>query len=320
MSFTAYFHEVADEVRNWGRWGDDDRIGTLNLITNEVVAGAAQLIKTGQRVPLAIDLQNNGVQIGAVPTRINPVHVMGTIDHPDLGDADGNAMVPHFSDDMVTMGLQAGTHWDGLSHVSYGHKLYNGIDAATITARNGSQVLGIEHVRSVVGRGVLLDIPGSLGVDRIADAHEITGSELDTAARWAGVEIHSGDIILIRTGRMQLWLNDGDAHKYNIGENLAGESPGPGIDAVRWFHSNDIAAAATDTFIFEVFPGPDWNNALAVHCLTVVDMGFTQGQNWNLETLAEVCREQGRYEFFLSATPEPFVGGTGSPVAPVAVF
>ena len=117
-------------------------------------------------------------------------------------------------------------------------------------------MLGIEHVRSLVGRGVLLDMPGLFGVDRIADGHEITAAELDEAAEWAGVEIRSGDIVLIRTGRMQLWLNDGDA----------------------------------------------------------------QGQNWNLETLAEVCREQGRHEFFLSATPEPFVGGTGAPVAPVAVF
>lgn len=320
MSFTDYFHDVAKEVRNWGRWGDDDRIGTLNLITDEVVSNAAQLIQTGQRIPLALDLHSKGVQIGAIPTRINPIHVMGTIDHPDLGDPDGNAMVPHFSDDMVTMGLQAATHWDGLSHVSYDHKLYNGISTNTISARNGSEVLGIENVRSLMGRGVLLDMCGSLGAERIADSHEITADELDAAAQWGGVEIRSGDIVLIRTGRMQLWLNEGDAHKYTIGEGLTGESPGPGIDAVRWFHRNNIAAAATDTFIFEVFPGPDWNNALAVHCLAVVDMGFTQGQNWNLETLAEVCHKQGRYEFFLSATPEPFVGGTGAPVAPVAIF
>ena len=319
MSFNALFHEVADEVRNWGRWGDDDRIGTLNLITDEAVAAAASTISTGQRVPLAIDLKSDGVQMGQIPTRINPVHVMGTIDHPDLGDPDGNAMVPHFSDDMVTMGLQAATHWDGLSHVSYDHNLYNGVPSSSITARGGAEVLGIEHVRTVVGRGVLLDVPGSKGLGRLSDGHEITGADLDEAAEWAGTEIHSGDIVLIRTGRIQLYFEAG-AQPYTAGENATGESPGPGIDAVRWFHHNDIAAAATDTYIFEVFPGPDWDNALAVHCLAIVDMGLTQGQNWNLEELATVCNDHGRHEFLLAANPEPFVGATGAPVAPVAVF
>ncbi|MEQ8839992.1 MAG: cyclase family protein [Acidimicrobiales bacterium] len=319
MSFNAFFHEVSAEVRNWGRWGADDRIGTLNLITPDAIAAAAATVEHGRAISLAIDLKHDGVQIGQIPTRINPVHVMGTIDHPDLGDPDGDAMVPHFSDDMVTMGLQAGTHWDGLAHVSYGHRLYNDIPASTITARGGAEVLGIEHVRALVGRGVLLDIPGSKGLDRLPDNHEVTGADLDAAAEWAGVDIAAGDIVLIRTGRIQLYLN-GSAQAYTMGEAGTADSPGPGIDAVRWFHRNDIAAAATDTYMFEVFPPPDWDNVLAVHCLAVVDMGFTQGQNWQLEELAAVCREYGRHTFLLSASPEPVVGATGAPVVPVAVF
>jgi kynurenine formamidase len=319
MSFNEFFHEVAAEVRNWGRWGDDDRIGTLNLITPRAIADAAASVEHGRAISLAIDLKNDGVQIGQIPTRINPVHVMGTIDHADLGDPDGNAMVPHFSDDMVTMGLQAATHWDGLSHVSYDHKLYNGIPASTITARDGSTVLGGQHVKALVGRGVLLDIPGSKGLGRLPDGHEVTGADLDAAAEWAGVRIQAGDIVLIRTGRLQYYL-EGSAQMYTMGEAGTADSPGPGIDAVRWFHRNDIAAAATDTYMFEVFPPQDWDNALAVHCLAVVDMGFTQGQNWNLEELAAVCTEYGRHTFFLNATPEPFVGATGAPVVPVAVF
>lgn len=319
MSFNEFFHEVAAEVRNWGRWGEDDRIGTLNLITPEAIAAAAATVEHGRTVPLAIDLKHDGVQIGQIPTRINPVHVMGTIDHPDLGDPDGEAMVAHFSDDMVTMGLQAGTHWDGLSHVSYGHKLYNGIPASTITARDGSTELGIENIGALVGRGVLLDIPGSKGLDRLPDDHEVTGADLDEAAAWAGVEINAGDIVLIRTGRLKLYLEQ-SAQLYTMGEAGDASSPGPGIDAVRWFHRNDIAAAATDTYTFEVLPPQDWDNILAVHCLSIVDMGLTQGQNWHLEELAVTCREVGRHSFLLNATPEPFVGATGAPVAPVAIF
>ncbi|MDW3217317.1 MAG: cyclase family protein [Acidimicrobiales bacterium] len=319
MSFNAFFHEVAAEVRNWGRWGDDDRIGTLNHITDAARVEAAASVEHGRAVSLAIDLKHDGVQIGQIPTRINPIHVMGTIDHADLGDPDGDGMVPHFSDDMVTMGLQAGTHWDGLSHVSYNHTLYNGIPASSITARDGSTELGIEHVRSLVGRGVLLDIAGSKGLDRLADNHEVTGADLDEAAEWAGVEVRAGDIVLIRTGRMRLYLEQG-ATQYTMGEGGDASSPGPGIDAVRWFHRHDIAAAATDTYMFEVFPAQEWDNVLGVHCLDVVDMGFTQGQNWHLEELAEICKDYGRHHFLLEATPEPFVGATGAPVNPIALF
>ena len=97
-------------------------------------------------------------------------------------------------------------------------------------------------------------------------------------------------------------------------------NPGPGIDACRWFHRNDIAAVADDVMTFEVFPGPEPENMLAVHCLAIVDMGLTTGQIWDLEALSMTCADENRYEFFLAANPEPFVGGCGAPVSPVAVF
>ncbi len=319
MSFDERFHEMSRQVRNWGRWGDDDRIGTLNFITDDVVSAAAANIRTGHRVSCAIDLENAGVQLGQVPTRVNPIHVMGSIDHPDLGDPDGDAMVPHFSDDMITMGLQAATHWDGLSHVSYGHQLYNGVTASSITARDGAGELGIEKIRHLVGRGVLLDIPASKGLNALPDDHEVTPDDLDAAAAWGGVEIKAGDIVLLRTGRIRLFFEQG-AHAYTFGADGSGNNPGPGIDAVGWFHRHDIAAVAADSYIFEVFPGSSWDNALAVHCLHIVDMGLTQGQNWNLEPLSEACSAMNRHEFFLSASPEPVVGGCGAPVNPVAIF
>ena len=119
MSFNDRFHEISTEVRNWGRWGDNDRLGTLNLLTDEAVAHAASTIRSGRRIPMAIDLSPNGPQIGSIPGRVNPLRAMNYINNPDLGDPDGNAMVPHFNDDHVVMGLQAATHWDALGHVSY---------------------------------------------------------------------------------------------------------------------------------------------------------------------------------------------------------
>ncbi len=320
MSFSPAFFAVRDRVRNWGRWGDDDRLGTLNLIDDAAVAHAASLVRTGQRVSCALDLQHQGgVQIGQMHGRINPLHAMVKINSADLGDADGKGLVPHFSDDIVTMPLQAATHWDGLSHVSYERTLYNGVSIDTVNPTGGATVLGIENVRHLTGRGVLLDIPAARGLARLPSDCEITGADLDDAAERAGVQMLPGDVVLLRTGRMQV-LREMGATEYVAGPDQDGTSPGPGLEAVEWFHDHDVAAVAGDTYIGEVFPGPSWDDALAVHCLHVVDMGMTQGQNWDLEKLSTVCADAGRYEFLLAANPEPFVGGCGSPVNPVAVF
>ena len=319
MSFNDRFHEISTEVRNWGRWGDDDRLGTPNLLTDEAVAHAASTIRSGRRVPMAIDLSPNGPQIGSIPGRVNPLRAMNYINNPDLGDPDGNAMVPHFNDDHVVMGLQAATHWDALGHVSYAGSLYNGVPADTVTALGGSTVLGIENVRTLVGRGVLLDVAAMRGVDQLPGGHEITSDELDETAAWAGVEMRPGDIVLIRTGRIRSF-KDGGGLSYIMGPAGDASNPGPGIDACRWFHRNDVAAVADDVMTFEVFPGPEPENMLAVHCLAIVDMGLTTGQIWDLEALSVACAEEGRHTFFLAANPEPFVGGCGAPVSPVAVF
>ena len=118
MSLPAEFHEIAGRVNNWGRWGDDDEIGTLNLITDEVVREAAACVRSGRRVPLALPLRQDGVQTGVIPGRVNPLHVMVQINQEIFGPG-----TVACSDDAVTMGLQAATHWDALTHVSHSGKL-----------------------------------------------------------------------------------------------------------------------------------------------------------------------------------------------------
>jgi kynurenine formamidase len=304
------FHELAARVRNWGRWGDDDRLGTLNLITDASVVAAASLVQTGRRLSLAYPLRRDGIQIGAIAGRINPVHTMVSVNEANLGDPDGFCS----SDDVVEMALQAATHWDGLGHVSYGGTLYNGVPADTVSS-DGSAVLGIEQVRTLTGRGVLLDVARVRGVERLGGGEVVSAADLDAAARQAGVTIESGDIVLIRTGWIQL-LHDGDREAYS---GFTEGSPGPGLEAVEWFRRHDIAAVATDTYIFEVFPSENPEAMLAIHLLDLVDMGLTQGQNWDLEELAADCASDGRYAFLLEASPQPVEGAVGSPVNPVAV-
>ncbi|NGN66695.1 cyclase family protein [Streptomyces sp. A7024] len=309
MPLPPEFHDIAKRVNNWGRWGDADEAGTLNLITDDVVRAAAATIQSGRRVPLALPLKQDGVQTGTIPGRVNPLHTMTFINLEMFGP-DTVAT----SDDAVTLGLQAGTHWDALAHVSHSGTLYNGRPAASITPHTRAAHGGIDRVGPLVSRGVLLDIARAHGTERLSDGHAITPDDLERAEEQQGVRVQAGDIVLVRTGWIQHYLA-GDRGSY-------GNMPAPGLSlhTPEFFHARDAAAVATDTLGLEVLPPEIDSLWLPVHALHLVEMGLLQGQNWNLEGLSEACAAEGRYAFFLTATPEPFTGGTGAPVAPVAVL
>lgn len=308
MSLPAEFHDIAKRVNNWGRWGSDDEIGTLNLITDEVVRRAAAEVRTGRRVPLALPLQQDGVQTGLMPGRVNPLHAMVQINQEIFGPG-----TVACSDDAVTMGLQAATHWDALTHVSHSGRLYNGRPADTITPHGGAEFSGIDKARHIVSRGVLLDVAGAHGRDRLDGGHAITPEDLEAAEELAGTRVRAGDVVLVRTGQVQVYLA-GDKHAYGY------PSPGLSVRTPEWFHARDVAAVANDTLTFEIFPPEVEDLWLPVHALHLVEMGMLQGQNWNLEELSTACGQESRYTFLLSAMPEPFVGATGTPVAPVAIL
>ncbi|MEV5122103.1 cyclase family protein [Streptomyces decoyicus] len=308
MPLPQEFHDIAKRVNNWGRWGADDEIGTLNLITEQVVREAAKCIRSGRRIPLALPLQQDGVQTGMIPGRVNPLHTMTAINQEIFGP--GTVAT---SDDAVTMGLQAATHWDGLTHVSHSGRLYNNRPAGSVTAHHGAAVLGIEKATPIVSRGVLLDVARARGTDRLPGGHAVTPEDLDAAEELAGLKVRAGDVVLVRTGQLRHYLA-GDRQAY------AFPSPGLSLRTPEWFHARDVAAVANDTLTFEIFPPEIENLWMPVHALDLVEMGMLQGQNWNLEELSTACAEAGRHAFLLSAMAEPFVGGSGTPVAPVAIL
>lgn len=310
MPLPEQFTDLARRVNNWGRWGPRDERGTLNLITPDRVHHAASLIRTGRTHTLAVPLDEDGPQIGMIEGRDNPKHTMIMVNAQVMGQEHAFRT----SDDRVEMGLQACTHWDALAHVSYEGRLYNGFDASEITTA-GAAHCGIDKAGPIVGRGVLLDVARALGVERLGDAahgHALTPTDLDAAAEFGKVEIRPGDIILIRTGAMTA-LKAGDKLAYSY------PTSGPSMQTVPWFHTHDVAAVATDNVAFEVYPPERDDAQLPVHLLHLVEMGMLQGQNWDLEALAEDCAGDGVYEFFLSASPEPFTRAVGAPVIPVAV-
>ncbi len=314
MSLPESFIQISSRVRNWGRWGADDQLGTLNFITPEVVKNAAKCIKTGDTFPLSVTLEESGIQVGFIPGRINPILEMISVNEPI--DPQAGIESFHTSDDVVRKGLQAATHWDGLCHASYNGFIYNGYSAETITENEGATLCGIQNLKSVCSRGVLLDVARAKGVEILECPYAITAEDLEEAASLGNVDVKSGDIVLVRTGRMSIYESEGGM-AYCLGPSGDGSNAGFSLSTVEWLYEHEVAAVANDTLAFEVYPSEDV--PMAVHMLHLVDMGLTQGQNWNLESLAKSCNEDGVYDFFLSATPEPFLGGVGSPVAPVAI-
>ena len=301
------FAELARAVNNWGRWGPDDQRGTLNLLTLEQVRAAASLVRHGKQFSLALPLSADGPQLGFVKGRTNPTRTMVAVHEPLGDDVEG----VRFNDDAVQMGLQAATHWDALAHVSYGGRMYNGFPPSVVDD-TGARRLGADCIGEIAGRGVLLDVARALGVDRVEGGHALTPTDLAAAEELAGVRVGEGDLVLIRTGQMQL-LHAGDKLGYAV------STAGPSLQTVRWFHERGVAAVATDNLSFEVFPGEVDGLTLPVHMLHIVEMGLNQGQNFDLEDLAADSADDGHYAFLLVATPEPVVGGCGAPVVPVAL-
>lgn len=150
------------------------------------------------------------------------------------------------------------------------------------------------------------------GVDTFDEPVAFGADDLDKAVELAGVTVEPGDILCVRTGQTQ-FLHEGDTERYEH------PSPGLGVGSIEWLHDRDVAAVATDTMTFEVFPPEDPAVLLPVHMINLRDMGLAQGQLWDLEELAADCAEDGVYEFLLVATPLPFTHAVGGTVAPTAI-
>jgi kynurenine formamidase len=310
VAVPAPFAEVAARIRNWGRWGADDQIGTLNLIDEAARLRAAASVRSGKSFALGLPLSEaEGIQAGFIKGRVNPTRSMIQVNEP-LSPDPGWVCA---SEDVVTMALQCATHWDALAHCSYDGRIYNGFAASSVTEA-GAGRCGIDRLTTVVSRGVLLDVPRALGLEVLEPGYGIRPADLDAACALGGVEVAAGDIVLVRTGQMiHLAPPQPDLIAYTW------PSPGLTIETAEWFFTHDVAAVATDTLVFEVYPCQYDDIYLPVHLLHLVEMGMTQGQNWVLDELAADCAADGQYTFLLDATPLPFTNGLGSPLNPMAL-
>lgn len=311
--------ELSDRHSNWGRWGPEDEKGTLNLVTSEMIADAAKLVRTGKPITMALPYDDAGPQTGNLG-RFNPIHLMirdgadvvaGTSVRDFYGGVD-----KHFrgTDDIIIMPLQSGTQWDSFGHVVFEGKIYNGYGAEWVSSKGALKGDVANGAGGMVGRGVLLDIPRALGVDWLEPGHAVGAEDLDRAAAHANVEVGPGDFVFVRTGAMSAARSTGA-----WGDYAGGDAPGLGLDSVDWIGDRDLAAVATDTWGLEVRPNETPDVAQPLHIVLIVYMGLWVGEIFDLDPIADDCAVDGVYEFMFCGPPLPFTRAVGSPLNPMAI-
>jgi kynurenine formamidase len=308
--------DYIEKYSNWGRWGENDELGALNHVGPEQIRAAAALVRTGKAISMGLPLDLKGPQSGGF--RANPLNMMTATGTDYL--AGKQAVLPGgfgpskgfgFSDDVLVTPNQAGTQWDSLAHIFWKGRMYNGFDAGHVTA-GGSTRCGVEVLReSFVMRGVLLDVARHHGVDCLEPGYPISADDLDATASAQGVEIHTGDAIIVRTGMTE-------TRRGNWGDYNGGPAPGLSLHTAPWLHAHDIAAIATDTWGCEVRPN-EVDLFQPLHVVALVNMGIPFGEIWDLQAIGEDCAQDGTYEFLLSAAPLPITGAAGSPLNPLAI-
>jgi len=287
-----------ESLSNWGRWGEDDQLGTLNLITREVTAAAAATVCVGRTVSCARPLDTAAAADNPAPVAH---HMIGTA--TEGYGADYLAVAPH--------GF-AISHIDALCHIFHEGRIYNGYPAEVVTA-HGATRLGIHHLRAgIVTRGVLLDIPALRGVDALEPGEPVFPEDLEAAEAQAGLHVRSGDALLVRTGRWRWRAAHG---AWDLGALAAG------LDAscLPWLRARDVATLGSDG-VSDVLPSRVEGVGMPIHTVAIVALGIHLMDNLDLDAVAEACAEERRWEFLLTVAPLVLRRGTASPVNPIAVF
>jgi kynurenine formamidase len=283
------------ELNNWGRWGDADQRGTVNLITAAKRESALKLVRTGRTVSLARD-------IGPQPALMYHATFPSNRERADV-------VLDRF--DLVYHGFTI-THIDALCHVAWDGQLYNGRPFMQSVTAAGATWCPIDPLfDGITTRGVLLDVAAGRKEGYVAVGQPVTPGELDAVAARAGIRVEAGDVVVVRSGD--------EAFRRARPDWVPRVFPHPGLhlSCLEWFREKDIAAIAWD--MMDERPIGYAGFGMGVH-LAIPFLGLALVDNTNPEGLADACREEGRYEFLFTATPIRLVGSTGAPAHPLAIF
>jgi kynurenine formamidase len=308
-AFTQAEHHVTQadverwmkELSNWGRWGKQDQLGALNLITPAKRKQAAGLVREGIPVSLA-----RNVETDKAPDNDSPFsHVMTStgLKH----------QIPYCLDTYsVNYHGWAHTHMDAICHMFYKGVMYNGFSEKEVTDKGAGKLSILNDKNGIFTRGILMDIPRLKGVAYLEPGTPIYPEDLDAWEKKAGVKVASGDVVFVRTGRWALRAAKGP---WNISNNSAGLY----ASCAKWLKTRDVAMLGSDA-ASDVMPSGVSGVNQPIHQLVLIAMGMPIFDNCDLEALSEAANQRQRWEFLITAAPLAVPGGTGSPLNPIATF
>jgi len=307
---------LRDAPKNWGKWGPDDEVGSLNYLTQAEVLRGVAAVRSGKTFTLQIQMGHPGgdpVWPGRAPARRMNLMDKG---HYMCGKGPRFPGRAEYADDMMIMYLQGSTQYDALGHVWYDDQLWNGYDArSTIGGLEKASVLPLAE-RGIAGRGVLIDMARHRGKDVLEPGETFTHKDLLAAAKKQGVQIEKHDILLIRTGWIGSFYKRGAQEFYqNFVEPGLTYSP----ELVDWFHQMEIPNLVTDTIANEVSVDPVSGVSLPLHNALMRNLGITLTEIAQLDPLADDCAGDGQWTFLYTAAPLKVVKGSGAPVNPVVI-
>lgn len=287
------------ELSNWGRWGNEDQRGTLNLMTPERGRKAVALAKDG----VAVSLSHPYIEQRAEDATSPFGHEMLGLEPPGPFVSDRFTVLFHG---------YAHSHMDALCHMSHEGKMYNGVPRSEVTAA-GCAKLAITNARhGIIARGVLMDIARLKGVAYLEPGAPIYVEDLEAWEKQAGIRVRPGDIVLVRNGR---W-----ARRAAVGAwRTAREAAGLHASVVPWLKARDVAMIGSDN-TNDVMPSGVEGVSMPVHQLMLVALGMPLFDNLDLEAVAAEAARRRRWEFLLVAAPLVVTEATGSPLNPLAIF
>jgi kynurenine formamidase len=301
---------------NWGRWGEEDQRGALNLLTGDAVRAATGAVRQGRVLSLSLPIKGStsssvAETVPHLKGRPLPQHFMSV----DGADYEAGVKLPAggrgIADDALMLSPHGTTtHMDALCHMWTGKQIYNGHAASRIRSY-GATRCGMENVEGVVTRGILFDVPAFRGVDVLDPADRITVADLQAMSGQTGVTVGQGDAIVIRTGWPTVFAQSPE--RYWAGE------PGLSSDAARWLAARDIVLVASDNSAISglnVEGRADETLEDDIHMIFLWRHGIYLIEMLWLEELAAA----GQATFLFVVAPLKIVGGTGSPVNPLAVL
>jgi kynurenine formamidase len=297
----AIFEQWMTDLSNWGRWGKNDEMGAMNLITPAKRKQAAALVKEGVSFSLARDAEKEKAADNPVPFG----HQMTRTGFNNPGSSSGDTFT-------ISHHGYAHTHMDSLCHFFYKGKMFNGYSQELVTEQ-GAAKLSIRNFKNgIFTRGILMDIPALKGVEYLEPGTPIYPEDLDAWEKKAHLKAGSGDVVFIRTGR---WALRDAKGPWEVGKKSAG------LDAscARWLKSRDIAMLGSDA-ASDVMPSGIEGVAQPIHTLVLVAVGMPIFDNCDLELISKEANRRQRWDFLVTASPLAVPGATGSALNPIATF